>query len=308
MKHAASKRLVAGLRVKSRADWVAVSAALSLLAPVASLAASDAPSPTLGSEVGNQVIEDVEVTAEREALRNAIASFVSKVTRVDGENVARWRDPICPSVSGASPEQGEFIRSRIREIAASAGARVNRDPKCRSNLLIALSSEPDELVASLRAGNPRMFRHQGREKPGQAKHPVRTWWSALLNNADGTPPIQYSSSSPQYRLKDSRIASSVAEDISSVVVIVDINATGTATFGQLADYVAMMSLAQLDVEAGLEASSTILRLFANSGSERPPKGLTDWDQAFLSALYGPSGPLLDQRGQIVRSMVRELAP
>ena len=54
-------------------------------------------------------IETVQVSATREQLREAIVTFVSNVTRRDGENVARWNSPVCPSVSGATPEQGESV-------------------------------------------------------------------------------------------------------------------------------------------------------------------------------------------------------
>jgi hypothetical protein len=76
--------------------------------------------------------------------------------------------------------------------------------------------------------------------------------------------------------KDSRIASSVAQDVSAVVVLVDTKETGTATLGQLTDYVAMAGLARIDLHADLASSSTILRLFEPSDSDGAPSGLTDW--------------------------------
>jgi len=69
----------------------------------------------------------------------------------------------------------------------------------------------------------------------------------------------------------------VAEDISSVIVVVDTSATGVATFGQFADYVAMVGLAQIDLDADFRSSPTILRSFAKSGSESAPSRLTNWD-------------------------------
>jgi hypothetical protein len=102
-------------------------------------------------------IETVQVTATREQLREAIVTFVSNVTRRDGESVARWRAAICPSISGATPEQGEFIRSRILEIAGSVRAPVGRDKKCQSNLLVILTEQPAALWESWRTRSPGMF-------------------------------------------------------------------------------------------------------------------------------------------------------
>jgi len=80
------------------------------------------------------------------------------------------------------------------------------------------------------------------------------------------------------------------------------------SIGQLADYVAMVSLARIDPRADLATTSTILRLFAPSGSDTAPSGLTDWDQAFLKGLYKSYDPVLRQRASIATSMARVLVP
>ena len=97
------------------------------------------------------VIDTVEVPAQRERLRKAVATFVANVTRADGQDVARWRDSLCPWVSGASADQGDFIKSRIGEIATSVGVRFDQNPKCTSNLLVLLTTQPNELAAALKA-------------------------------------------------------------------------------------------------------------------------------------------------------------
>lgn len=296
--------------------WVcAIAAGLSLLSsPTIARAQRGASAPGIEFPEAvsdpNATIDTVEVAGKREAIRKAIQAFVANMTRTDGENLARWRTPICPVVSGVSREQGEFVRLRILEIATLAGAPPARKEKCRSNLFVVLTPQPDAILTKWRARNPRMFGGDSAEKIGSAQGtmPVRTWHNAMLNNADGTPPIEDANKAPEYRLKDSRIASSVAEDISAVVVLVDTNETGTATFGQLADYVAMVGLARLDLHADLASSSTILRLFAPPNSESVPSGLTNWDQAFLKGLYKSHAPLLRQRAHVAASMAQDLVP
>jgi hypothetical protein len=90
-------------------------------------------------------------------------------------------------------------------------------------------------------------------------------------------------------------------------VIVDTSATGKATFGQLADYIAMISLAHVDSEAELGTAPTILQLFAASGQE-PPRKLTEWDQAFLKALYETEDPLLNEKTALATRMAQDLVP
>ena len=79
------------------------------------------------------------------------------------------------------------------------------------------------------------------------------------------------------------------------------------TLRQLADYVAMSGFAKLKPDALLGNAPTILTLF-NAAHEAAPSGLTDWDKAFLRALYATEQKSKLQRSQIARQMVREMAP
>lgn len=294
-----------------RVRWLTALTAGILLtgASVAAPEETAAPMAT-GAEQSDSGIETIEVSAARESLRKVVASFVSSVTRADGESVARWRVPICPWITGASAEQAAFIKSRIVEISKSVGVRVDGKPQCKANLSVFLTTEPGKLLALLRQRSPRTFGDATLKeaKDLETARPVRIWQNSMLMNADGTPPITRDNRAPQFRLEDSRIASSVAEDITAVTVVVDTNATGAATFGQLADYVTMVALAQVDMTADFGNSPTILRLFANQDPQRLPRQMTDWDHAFLKALYGMGDPLKHQRNAITSRMMQDLVP
>jgi len=90
-----------------------------------------------------------------------------------------------------------------------------------------------------------------------------------------------------------------------VFVIVDQTRLHGVTFGQLADYVAMVGLAKLKPGARLGDAPTILKLF-NGAPRAAPPGMTDWDQAFLKSLYGTNQLAIGQSGQIARAMVRDI--
>lgn len=248
---------------------------------------------------------------------SAISAFVAGITRWDGERIARWRVPVCPSVSGATAEQGEFIRSRVLELAAAVHAPASGDRQCEANLIIALTEQPAQLWTSWREQYPRMF---ARESPQNVKRivesrrPVVSWQNAVLSsarNAAGTAPIDRRTSPiPEYRLSDSRFRSSVSEDIASAIVVVDTSATGGVTFGQLADYIALVSLARvdprLDPNGDFAGAPTILQVFGKDAA-RAPKKLTNWDEAFLKGLYRGNEPLMRKRAEIVRVMREELS-
>jgi hypothetical protein len=67
--------------------------------------------------------------------------------------------------------------------------------------------------------------------------------------------------------------------------------------GQLADYVAMVGLAQIRLEANTGTAPTILGLFRDTQPQLP--GLSPWDQAFLRSLY-----TTDQASKLEVSMIK----
>jgi hypothetical protein len=93
----------------------------------------------------------------------------------------------------------------------------------------------------------------------------------------------------------------------SVIVIVDTTrAKAPLKFGQIADYIAMVGLTEIDLDADVGSTSTILRLF-NSSPEAPPSALTDWDRAFLKALYNSDQSSRTQRSQIALRIATDVS-
>jgi len=261
---------------------------------------------------GSAAIADPQTANETQA--DAITTFVTNITRWDGEMIARWRIPVCPSVAGASAEQADFIRSRILEVAAAVHAPASGDKQCAGNLLIFLTEHPDQLWTAWRDRYPKMFARESRQSIKRivdVTRPVVTWQNAALNATGMPSSARGADHAPEYRLSDSRFRSSVSEDFLSVIVVVNTSATGSATFGQLADYIAMVSLARvdprIDADNDLAGAPTILKVFAKDFANAPRR-VTNWDEAFLKGLYRGSDPLTRKRAEIVRTMRDELAP
>jgi hypothetical protein len=275
------------------------------------LASSAAPvvaAPAPAAVTQTRTLETVEVTAQRETMRKAIHSFVEHVTRFDGDNVARWSDPICPAVMGAAPEHAEFVRARIEAVARSVEVTVAADPrKCSPNLLVILSPQPRQLWDELKQRHPRLFNQLMPQQVERAlgTRPVQTVQNVTFNNADGTK----ATGSAVYKLRDSHLRASVTENFSTVLVVVNDAETGLVTFGQLADYVALVALARVDLTADFSGADSILRLFTVSRPGTPlPTRLTDWDRSFLQALYGVDISSRRPRKLIYTTMVRGLVP
>lgn len=262
-------------------------------------------------------IEDVEVVAR--ARRDMARTFVGRVAApARGAGLARWRR-VCPGIANLDRAVAQPIADRIAERAAELGIEV-QEPGCEANIVVIFSVDAPALTEALFAIDPAVFDHGGGriERGGaalrefrQSRRPVR-WWSLSMpidsetggravrtrgdpiggpvdartaaaigcNPADcvgaGVPIIQSAGGA-------SRLNSQIVDQLYKSIVIVDIDAVAGLTTAQLGDYIAMVSLSQVDPEADTGAFETVLNLF-----DDPPgvPGLTDWDRAYLSALYG----------------------
>ena len=68
----------------------------------------------------------------------------------------------------------------------------------------------------------------------------------------------------------------------------------------------MVGLAKLDTAAHPAGAPTILNLFAGDDAQPAPTGLTEWDEAFLKALYHTDPSARLQRSAVTRSVVQDI--
>lgn len=276
----------------------------------------------------DEPLDTVVVQGSREQMRREILTFVHKVTRLEGEFVGRWGKFVCPMVVGVSDAQAQFVQQRLIEVQNTVRRKPPKaDAECDPNVFIIISDEVDQVLASWKERDPGMFRWKSREGVSRlvGTGPVRTWHNAILTGADNeainsVSPLDQVSALSQVstgsRLDigapscplSGRIAAGCWEHINAVVVLVDARATGKVTLAQLADYISVVSLSQIDLSADLGTVDSILRLFAQPRPEVLPTGITEWDYAFLNGLYRVSYSPVNQQRDIAARMVRELAP
>ena len=251
----------------------------------------------------------VEAERQRTQLRHDVDAFVASsivLAHTDDQTIERWTyKPICPMVAGLTQQQGEFVLGRISKIAAQAGAPL-ASTKCRSpNLFVIVTSDPASLIKKLESTRSAFNREMSaRQKTDfERDRPVRTWYNAGTVSLDGTLVIEMldTSSSRARNGSDrngqtpvfnnmpsqygSRLnASTVTHDILSVIEIVDRRSTVGLNMNQLADYVAVAGLAQVDLDKDLGSAPTILNVF-RAPADAKASGATSWDIALLTALY-----------------------
>lgn len=263
--------------------------------------------------------EEVIVTGTRPEVEKRVNTFVTGVTHrgYAVESLVRWNKAICPLVAGIPAAQGEFMLQRVSQAVLAAGAQLApRD--CKPNFHVILTPEPDQLLDLWRKRAPRLF---GMAPPQKVQRilgksrPIRVWyntWDACgeeertgsIVSADPDFGLALSTPYGGGCLKDSRLAFSTINVISSVIVLVDLDDTKEIKLGPLTDYVSMVGLTDVDLDGDWGDEPTILRLFAASGDAASQK-MTLWDRAFLKALYQTSQVDRHQRTEIARAMVRD---
>jgi hypothetical protein len=268
--------------------------------------------------------EDIVVVAER--LREMVREFVGEVAVApQGERqMARWDHKICPLVAGLPERQMQYMADRIAQRAHQIGIQTE-GPGCRANILIFVTPDANRLAENIVDEYRRLLGYYS--TPGlttlgrgamedftTSNAPVRWWHVNQTVSADGqqmggddgrTPVIRTSQAS-------SRLRRLTRQDFLRVLIIIDARQAEGLQFQALSDYIAMVSLAQLDPAGETTDIPSILNLFNDRDAGRSmPAAMTDWDEAYLDGLYNArrTAPTeLWQQRDITRRMVDNLGP
>ncbi len=281
---------------------------------------------TLLLAASSGMAEESQVTIEghRQTLQRRVQKFVTQITTGSPEgSLELWRRPICPSVAGLSAEQGEAVLARVSQIARKAGAPLAPE-HCEANLIIAVTPDPIKFLQTWRSQSQgRIFRDAA---PMTVRHfiettrPVRVWYNEEIGDQHGTsvpaqrtPGVAGVTGEPfepvhtNSHAEDTHIDLNGVKDLTFVMVIVDAHGIQHRSVGQLADYAGMVGLGKIDADAHLPDVPTILNLFTSADPHSAPTGLTEWDEAFLHALYHTSQSSRMQRAAIAQRVVDDVS-
>jgi hypothetical protein len=331
---AASGRVLRGRRhlVGTRLSLLVVAVAAFAMATIEATAQSPALTSATPPAGKSERLDEVTVTARRAQLAPKIRAFVNQIATLqpDGaEGLARWLTPVCPEVTGLPRQQGEFVLQRISEIARAAGVPLAGE-HCRPNLFNFVTADPQRLLQAMEQ-RKRAVTFSNTALPLTVHEfiatprPVRVWYNVYpLTHDDSAPTGGFSSALPcsfaqvidgalpratTYCDMDSgdssRVASTLLWKFSDVYVIVDRTRLQGVSLGQLAEYIAMAGLAELKPGAHFGDAPTILKLF-DAAPQEAPAAMSDWDQAFLKALYTTDQRSKIQRALIANGMVRDI--
>ena len=228
----------------------------------------------------------------------AIHDFVdshSATTRL--EKIARWEDPICPTVTGLPANFIQFITKRIRDLAASVGAPVDPDENCKSNLSVAFTAKPQDLLNVVREKQPMMLGYWSSSSQADAlakvTHDIQSWHAIQTVDLRGRKLVD-----SRYTAQGNSVTSNTASSeglrtgdglhssFHSGIVVADPGKLGNYEIGTLADHIAMLALAQpAKPSACMELPSILDTTNADCRKDAPVKALTKADIGYLKGLY-----------------------
>ncbi|WP_329630820.1 hypothetical protein [Sphingomonas sp.] len=247
--------------------------------------------------------------------RKAAQTYVANISvRSDGQ-LARFHQPVCPSVIGLPRDYTAIVESRIREDAVAVKAPVAKNAKCSANLIVIVASDGAALVRDMRVNRPGWLTGLSSADVDAlaAPGPARAWSITSLRNEDGEgvgaprgattrDPL---GAAPAFRVRSASIVRQPnRQDVEGSFVVIDQAATVGLSLRQIADYAAMRGLAVTRTPAPGGATETILSLL--DGTATHPRGLTATDTAYLRALYASDGldGAVSERNAIARRIAK----
>lgn len=245
----------------------------------------------LGAAAQPAPTESVTVTAQRardEQIKSFIQSRAAPAERL-GE-IARWESSICPIAVGLKAEFLKFIVQRVREVAADAGAPVRATSSCKPNIEIVFTSAPQALVDNIRT-RARVYlgyRESNREADALAivNHPIQSWYLTATLDINNEPHIDRRQAFGFYTaaVTGSRVRDGLHSGLNHVIIIADPGKLADQEIGAVADYIAMLVLAEPRSLDACEALPSILNLLARDCAV-PVTGLSGGDLGYLRGLY-----------------------
>jgi hypothetical protein len=246
-----------------------------------------------------------DIIVDGRPLRVVAEEFVAEVGEAPrGRGLARWHKSMCVAVVNVPHEAAQPLIDHISTVALDLGVEPG-DPGCQPNVVVIFTTDARAMAAAMVEADPRSFRLGSRtfnldrsqlEAFVETDAPVRWWHTAVPTDSltgkravrlPGEVDAQGRPSAPSiFTTTSSRINTQIRDDLNRILIVVDVTQTDRVSPVQLADYLAFVALAQIDPDGDTSRQPSVLNIFDDPGSS---SGFSDWDRAYLEALYRPGG-------------------
>jgi hypothetical protein len=270
--------------------------------------AKQAPADTASSSTETVIVTGRRPSREErdKVVWNFVYAHAKLAPKID--QLSRWLVPVCPGVQNLPAAYGGFITTRIREIAKSVGAPVGDN--CRKNIEIVFTSDPQSYMDGIAEKAPQLlgyhYVHQTKDLATVTK-PIQAWYvTATSNRIDSYVDDPYHAAPAG--TPGSRISHGEISVFDRILIVADTSKVSGYPVGQIADYLAMLSLSEAEAPGDCAELPSILGLFAPDCPEtRKAQSITAADKAYLTGLYAMDPDEIGslQKSAIANHMLRE---
>lgn len=258
------------------------------------------PDPEAATRLADVIVSRRDLTEQTEA-------FVAQLAAPPGRRgLARWGGYVCVGTVNIRPEIARPIVDRISELALDLNLRIG-EPGCQPNVVVIFTDDAPGLATAMVEREPQAFHlgvgglDRGRaalEVFKTSDAPVR-WWHVSLPVIGGTGQRAVrlpGDDGPIYVPGEGRVnrGRPISDNLQKAIIVADIDQLDGVTLPQLADYLGLVAMAQIDPEAATEAFDTVMNLFVDP---QGTPGLSDWDAIYLEALYSGTRERVNPDGQ-----------
>ena len=305
----------------------------------AAAAQSSNSTPGQGSSARDEVVISAgrfdrrtldQVTIPRFVRAHAIAS-----AKID--QLARWREDVCPTTQGLQPIYNEMVSRRIVALARDVGAPTQRAGRCNPNVEIFFSANPQQQLDYLAKSEPGLlgFSSGADAQAVTLSHPIQAWYvtgtrsqATPTARTNGIPTRDHvagqtlfvtvpthdapqPTAGVQIDSQDglavggragSRLGAGLVSEFVNVLVVVDSTQVTQYSLNTIADYVGMLALTRTSLGGCNELPSIIDLLSPDCGTSGRAETITVADSAYLKALYSAS---LEQRLNISQGEIHD---
>lgn len=269
--------------------------------------------------------------APEEKLRDFILGYATPAGV--GGKMARWKYGVCPVAAGLPEAYAKFVTARVRQVAGMVGAPVADARSCKTNIDIVFTLNPQVLLDDVRKKH-RVFLgyHDAAEELRLATvtHPVQAWYTTQTVDLNGSTYVDDKlrghggfyimvPRGPGYEqvfIPDAHVANvtgnhledGISSELYHVIITVDPTKVQGQTIGALADYVAMLSLAQTQSFEACAPIASITNLLSHGcDATATTSEISANDLAYLQGLYrvDPRASFTHQQGEIAMQMNKQ---
>lgn len=248
------------------------------------------PTTLLAQDLPNAAQDDRIIVEGRRP--NELARLIDNLAPLrGGRQIAKWEWSVCVGVVGLEASHAGFLRDRIEVTARTLKIPVDAKRDCAPNIVIVFTDRPRDALLDIRKRAPELLRDP---QYGLAR---KSEWEQLLMPRPvtwmGLDEVDLSEAGGAV----SRLRTQTRQRLIRTVAVIDARDIADVTWGQLGDYLCLVTLSRPKLAPTYDAS-TILGLFGLRDRSRTDPALrpalkslamTEIDRSVLANLYAMDG-------------------